>query len=163
MPASAPKPTAKSFGTKSSVCSPSTPWAALASSTAPRYGLPERRAAARFAPPLDRTLYEREEAGNGLEQEMMLRLAAADNIVFWTRNPSRTEGSFRLNGPVTNHYPDFIARRFSAGLVSEILGGFSPETAVHGLGSPKQHIARHPGAKAPGNFLFILLNCVSPT
>ena len=77
--------------------------------TEPRYGLPERRTAPRFATPLDRTLYEREEAGNGLEQEMMLRLAAADNIVFWTRNPSRTEGSFRLNGPVVNHYPDFIA------------------------------------------------------
>ncbi len=76
---------------------------------APRYGLPERRALARPALPLDRTLYEREEDGNQFEKKLMLRLAAADNLVFWTRNPSRTVGSFRLNGPVANHYPDFIA------------------------------------------------------
>ena len=40
---------------------------------------------------------------------MMAVLAAADNIAFWTRNPVQKDG-FRLNGPVLNHYPDFIAQ-----------------------------------------------------
>lgn len=64
----------------------------------------------RAALPLLRSLYEREEDGNGPEKAMMQLLADASNVVFWTRNPARPSGGFRLNGPLANHYPDFIAR-----------------------------------------------------
>lgn len=73
------------------------------------YTLPTRRTVAKPATPLAQSLYEHEEDGNSLEAEMMAALAAADNIAFWTRNPVQKDG-FRLNGPVLNHYPDFIAQ-----------------------------------------------------
>lgn len=75
----------------------------------PDYTLPARRVAGKVALPLARSLYEREEAGNGPEERLMQLLADADNVVFWTRNPARPGEGFRLNGPLANHYPDFIA------------------------------------------------------
>lgn len=73
------------------------------------YTLPARRTVARPASLLAQSLYEREEDGNSLEAEIMVLLASADNIAFWTRNPVQKDG-FRLNGPVLNCYSDFIAQ-----------------------------------------------------
>lgn len=73
------------------------------------YTLPTRRTVKSPATPLAQSLYEREEDGNSLEAEMMALLASASNIAFWTRNPVQKDG-FRINGPVVNHYPDFIAQ-----------------------------------------------------
>ena len=81
--------------------------------TAASYALPTRRVALHPALPLTRSLYEREEDGNGLERNMMQLLDDADNVVFWTRNPSTAPAGFRLNGPIANHYPDFIAQTAS--------------------------------------------------
>jgi len=81
--------------------------------TAASYALPTRRVALHPALPLTRSLYEREEDGNGLERAMMQLLDDADNVLFWTRNPSTAPAGFRLNGPIANHYPDFIAQTAS--------------------------------------------------
>ena len=81
--------------------------------TTPSYALPTRRVALHPALPLTRSLYEREEDGNGLERAMMQLLDDADNVVFWTRNPASAPAGFRLNGPLANHYPDFIAQTTS--------------------------------------------------
>ncbi len=77
--------------------------------TAPGYELPARRMAPQLALPHPNTLYEHEADGNGLERALMQLLADAPNVVFWTRNPATAPAGFRLNGPLANHYPDFIA------------------------------------------------------
>jgi type III restriction enzyme len=75
------------------------------------YSLPSRRTVVRPANPLAQSLYEQEEDGNTLEADMMSILASAENIAFWTRNPALIKsGGFRLNGPVLNHFPDFITQ-----------------------------------------------------
>ncbi len=81
--------------------------------TAAGYALPARRVALRPGLPLSRSLYEREDDGNNLEKAMMQMLDDADNVVFWTRNPATSPAGFRLNGPIANHYPDFIAQTVS--------------------------------------------------
>ena len=57
--------------------------------------------------PISKSLYDREDAMNNFEQEMILEIASLDNVVFWHRNLSRGKGFF-LNGFEKNHYPDFI-------------------------------------------------------
>jgi type III restriction enzyme len=81
--------------------------------TAPTYALPARRVAPDPALPLPRTLYVQEQNGNGPERELMQLLADADNVQWWTRNPPNALAGFRLNGPLANHYPDFIAHTAS--------------------------------------------------
>jgi type III restriction enzyme len=81
--------------------------------TAPTYALPARRVAPDPALPLPRTLYAQEQNGNGPERELMQLLADADNVQWWTRNPPNALAGFRLNGPLANHYPDFIAHTAS--------------------------------------------------
>ena len=44
---------------------------------------------------------------NNFEQEMIMEIAALQNVVFWHRNLERGKGFF-LNGFSLNHYPDFI-------------------------------------------------------
>ena len=56
---------------------------------------------------IKKSLYEREDSMNGFEQEMILEIAALENVVFWHRNLGRGKGFF-LNGFSSNHYPDFI-------------------------------------------------------
>jgi type III restriction enzyme len=74
----------------------------------PDYTFPAQRVVGKVALPLLRSLYAKEEAGNGPEGDLMQLLADADNVTFWTRNPARPGEGFRLNGPLANHYPDFI-------------------------------------------------------
>ncbi len=81
--------------------------------TAPTYALPARRVALVPALPLPHSLYTQEQDGNGPERELMQLLDDADTVVWWTRNPPNAAAGFRLNGPLANHYPDFIARTAS--------------------------------------------------
>ena len=73
----------------------------------PEYHFAAQQQAKTAAVPHTRSLYEREEDGS--EKDVMHLLANADNVVYLTRNPARPGGGFRLNGPLANHYPDFIA------------------------------------------------------
>ncbi|MEE1897975.1 DEAD/DEAH box helicase family protein [Flavobacterium rakeshii] len=57
--------------------------------------------------PIAKSLYEREADMNNFEQDMIMDIAALDNIEFWHRNLSRGKG-FAINGFDGNHYPDFI-------------------------------------------------------
>tara|TARA_R110002167_G_scaffold127163_1_gene308550 strand:+ start:5174 stop:7846 length:2673 start_codon:yes stop_codon:yes gene_type:complete len=56
---------------------------------------------------IGKSLYEREASMNNFEQEMIMEIAALQNVVFWHRNLERGKGFF-LNGFSLNHYPDFI-------------------------------------------------------
>ena len=56
---------------------------------------------------IKKSLYEREDSMNRFEQDMILEIAALENVVFWHRNLGRGKGFF-LNGFSSNHYPDFI-------------------------------------------------------
>ena len=57
--------------------------------------------------PIEKSLYEREAGINNFEQEVIMNIAALDNILFWHRNLEKGKG-FALNGFDSNHYPDFI-------------------------------------------------------
>lgn len=57
--------------------------------------------------PIGKGLYEIEGAMNASEFEIVSKLAALENIVFWHRVPERKKWSFMINGHI-NHYPDFI-------------------------------------------------------
>lgn len=55
-----------------------------------------------------KSLYEIEGKMNGtLELPMILEVTKLENVVFWHRNLERGKG-FALNGPIADHYPDFI-------------------------------------------------------
>ena len=57
---------------------------------------------------IDKGLYAKEEAVNGLEQRVIQAVSDLDNVLFWHRNPEKGSG-FCINGFI-NHYPDFIVR-----------------------------------------------------
>ncbi|MDD4191204.1 MAG: DEAD/DEAH box helicase family protein [Mangrovibacterium sp.] len=57
--------------------------------------------------PISKSLYEREASINNFEQEVIMNIAALDNVMFWHRNLEKGRG-FALNGFDSNHYPDFI-------------------------------------------------------
>ena len=65
------------------------------------------------APAIDNSLYIRESAGNGLENQFIDDLANMENVLWWHRNMSKGktvgDGDFYLNGAI-NHYPDFIIK-----------------------------------------------------
>ena len=56
---------------------------------------------------ISKSLYEREAFINNFEQDVIMDIAALDNVLFWHRNLERGKG-FALNGFDSNHYPDFI-------------------------------------------------------
>ncbi|MEZ5002530.1 MAG: DEAD/DEAH box helicase family protein [Chitinophagales bacterium] len=57
--------------------------------------------------PIGKSLYEREDKMNNHEQEVIMDIAALENVLFWHRNMEYGKG-FYLNGFSSNHYPDFI-------------------------------------------------------
>ena len=58
-----------------------------------------------IAPPIAKSLYEREEKLNNFEVDMATRIGSLDNVLFWHKNP--VHKGFLINGFV-NHYPDFL-------------------------------------------------------
>jgi type III restriction enzyme len=57
--------------------------------------------------PISKSLYEREATINNFEQDVIMNIAALDNVLFWHRNLEKGKG-YVLNGFDNNHYPDFI-------------------------------------------------------
>lgn len=53
------------------------------------------------------SLYEAEGRMNSEERDLIMRIAALDNVEWWHKVVERSSDAFRINGPV-NHYPDFI-------------------------------------------------------
>lgn len=53
------------------------------------------------------SLYDAEEAMNGLERELTLELTAIPSVRWWHRNIVDKKDGFRINGFI-NHYPDLI-------------------------------------------------------
>ena len=73
------------------------------------FSFPEKITPIKTSIPLAKSLYEREDDMNTLEQKMIMDIAVLDNVKFWHRNLSRGKGYF-LNGFQNNHYPDFIIK-----------------------------------------------------
>lgn len=53
------------------------------------------------------SLYEAEASMNVPERDLIMKVAALDNIAWWHRVVERAPDAFCINGPI-NHYPDFI-------------------------------------------------------
>lgn len=73
----------------------------------PTYSFPKRMTYKKTAIGLSKGLYAEEDGDiNGFEYDVIKEVSNLDNVVFWHRNPDRTNG-FGINGFI-NHYPDFI-------------------------------------------------------
>ena len=73
----------------------------------PTYSFPNRLTYKKPVIGLSKGLYEEEDGDiNGFEYDVIKEVSNLDNVVFWHRNPDRTNG-FGINGFI-NHYPDFI-------------------------------------------------------
>ena len=66
--------------------------------------------------PISKSLYEREGFINNYEQEVIMNIAALDNVLFWHRNLEKGKG-FALNGFDSKHYPDFIVYTQNGNLI----------------------------------------------
>lgn len=53
------------------------------------------------------SLYEAEGSMNTPERDLIMSVAALDNVAWWHRVNEKAPGEFYINGPI-NHYPDFI-------------------------------------------------------
>jgi type III restriction enzyme len=66
---------------------------------------------------LSKGLYEQEASGNNFEDDLISKIAALDNVVFWHRiDEKKRKQSFYLNGFI-NHYPDFLVYTKSGKIV----------------------------------------------
>ena len=73
----------------------------------PTYSFPNRLTYKKPVIGLSKGLYEEEDGDiNNFEYDVIKEVSNLDNVVFWHRNPDRTNG-FGINGFI-NHYPDFI-------------------------------------------------------
>lgn len=73
----------------------------------PTYTFPKRMTYKKTAIGLSKGLYAEEDGDiNNFEYDVIKEVSNLDNVVFWHRNPDRTNG-FGINGFI-NHYPDFI-------------------------------------------------------
>jgi len=64
---------------------------------------------------LPKSLYEKEDAMNNFEEQVINAVANLDNVEFWHRNLERGKG-FNLNGFI-NHYPDFIVKTLKDNII----------------------------------------------
>lgn len=87
------------------------------------YSFPKRMTYKKTAIGLRKGLYSEEDGDiNNFEYEVIKEVINLDNVVFWHRNPDRTNG-FGINGFI-NHYPDFIVGLKSGRIVMlETKGG----------------------------------------
>lgn len=73
----------------------------------PAYSFPKRMTCKETAIGLRKGLYLEEDGKiNNFEYDVIKEVINLENVVFWHRNPDRTNG-FGINGFI-NHYPDFI-------------------------------------------------------
>lgn len=89
----------------------------------PSYTFPNRMTYKKTAVGLRKGLYLEEDGDiNNFEYDVIKEVINLDNVVFWHRNPDRTNG-FGINGFI-NHYPDFIVGLKSGRIVMlETKGG----------------------------------------
>lgn len=87
------------------------------------YSFPKRMTYKKTAIGLRKGLYSEEDGDiNNFEYDVIKEVINLDNVVFWHRNPDRTNG-FGINGFI-NHYPDFIVGLKSGRIVMlETKGG----------------------------------------
>ncbi|MGO4806545.1 DEAD/DEAH box helicase [Arthrobacter sp. 2MCAF15] len=71
------------------------------------YQLPERISLTEPNTSVGGSLYEAEGSMNGEERDLIMKVAALDNVAWWHRVVERAPDAFCINGPM-NHYPDFI-------------------------------------------------------
>ena len=72
----------------------------------PCYAFPDSFTGMDWSENVHGSLYTGADLGNSTESSLIRKLTGIDNIRWWHRNPSRT--GFRINGPLDNHFPDFI-------------------------------------------------------
>ena len=89
----------------------------------PSYTFPNRMTYKKTAVGLRKGLYSEEDGDiNNFEYDVIKEVINLDNVVYWHRNPDRTNG-FGINGFI-NHYPDFIVGLKSGRIVMlETKGG----------------------------------------
>lgn len=89
----------------------------------PTYSFPKRMTYKATAIGLRKGLYSEEDGEiNNFEYDVIKEVINLENVVFWHRNPDRTNG-FGINGFI-NHYPDFIVGLNSGRIVMlETKGG----------------------------------------
>lgn len=63
------------------------------------------------------SLYEAEGRMGGDERDLIMKIAALDNVAWWHRILARAPGAFYINGPL-NHYPDFLVCTKSGKIVA---------------------------------------------
>lgn len=84
------------------------------------YRFPESVSPATPASAIENSLYIRESAGNGPENQFIDDLANMENLLWWHRNLAKGKtvgvGDFYLNGAI-KHYPDFIIKTRSGRIV----------------------------------------------
>lgn len=84
------------------------------------YCFPDAISPANLAPPIANSLYIRESAGNGPENQFIDDLANMENVAWWHRNVTKGktvgDSDFYLNGAI-NHYPDFIIKTHKGRIV----------------------------------------------
>lgn len=71
------------------------------------YTLPEYISPVHSSNTIGGSLYEAEGDMNAEERDLIMRIAALDNVVWWHRISERASEAFCINGPF-NHYPDFM-------------------------------------------------------
>ncbi len=75
--------------------------------TKPFWKFPPALILKKLGPDIGNSLYTHESEMNSLEEQFIMQVAGASNIMFWHRNLVKN-GGFALNGYKANHYPDFI-------------------------------------------------------
>jgi type III restriction enzyme len=53
---------------------------------------------------------------NTLEEKAIMEISALDSVAFWHRNQEKGIG-FKINGFMSNHYPDFIVKTNSGNTI----------------------------------------------
>lgn len=71
------------------------------------YQLPERISLTDPSTSVGGSLYDAEGGMNGEERDLIMKVAALDNVAWWHRVVERAPDAFFINGHI-NHYPDFI-------------------------------------------------------
>ncbi|KTR95666.1 restriction endonuclease [Microbacterium testaceum] len=85
-------------------------------SVRPTYKLPERISLTDPNTSVGGSLYEAEGNMNGEERDLVMKVAALENVAWWHRVVERAPDAFCINGPI-NHYPDFIVYTKSGKIV----------------------------------------------
>ena len=105
------------------------------------------------APPIAKSLYEREASMNTFEQNVISDIASLDNIVFWHRNLERGHG-FALNAFDDDHYPDFIIYTNKGNLLLiETKGDF----LANAESEAKNILGKHWAEKAGNNYKYFMV------